>query len=880
MEKSIFSFVLRYSTRQQVIILLLTLASFPFLYYSLDLPKRIVNDAIGGQGFPKDFLGYEFDQVPYLMLLSGLFLLLVLINGAFKFKINTLKGRLGERMLRRLRYELYARVLRFPLPRFRKVSQGEIIPMITAEVEPLGGFIGDAIALPVFQGGTLLVYIGFIFMQDPILGAAAISLYPFQGWLIPRLQRKVNQLGKQRVRAMRQISDRIGESVSGVHEIHTHDTSAWHLADISHRYGDIYDIRFEIFQRKFFIKFLNNFINQLTPFFFYSIGGYLVIKGSISFGSLVAVLAAYKDLAGPWKELLDYYQAKEDIRIKYEQVIEQFDLPELMPANLLLEDADPGMRLTGPMTFNNVSFGEENGPKIIENVTCTLPLDAHTAIVGGPGRDEFAMLVSRLLIPTAGRIRIGEYDMAQLPESITGRRIAYVGQTSYMFTANLRDNLYYGLRHRPLSLTEDDGESQAARRKRRIAESRAAGNSEFSVDADWIDYVSAGCDGPESLRRRTLDVLRMVDLDDDVYGLGLNGTLDTTKCPEVVEKILEARAAVRAELTAPSMRTLVEIWNPDRFNNNATVAENMLFGSPVGPVFAVDSMAENSYVLRVLDKVGLTRDFLDMGVQVARTMIELFADLPPGHQFFEQFSFIGSDELPDFQPMVTKADKDGLDSLKDDEKRRLMALPFKLIPARHRLGLIDDAMIGRLLEARQVFARDLPEGLRGSIEFFVEDAYNAASTIQDNILFGKVAYGQAQVGGKVGKLIAQVIEVLHLREIIQEIGLDHYVGVSGSRLSRVQRQKVALARAILKNPDLLVINEATAGLDGASQNRVHSALLEERRGRGVVWVLHRPSMARHFAQTLVLRAGQLAEHGSYQELDKPGTVMHELLAAE
>ena len=46
-------------------------------------------------------------------------------------------------MLRRLRYELYARVIRFPLPRFRKVSQGEIIPMITAEVEPLGGFIGD-----------------------------------------------------------------------------------------------------------------------------------------------------------------------------------------------------------------------------------------------------------------------------------------------------------------------------------------------------------------------------------------------------------------------------------------------------------------------------------------------------------------------------------------------------------------------------------------------------------------------------------------------------------------------------------------------------------------------------------------------------------------
>ena len=141
-------------------------------------------------------------------------------------------------------------------------------------------------------------------------------------------------------------------------------------------------------------------------------------------------------------------------------------------------------------------------------------------------------------------------------------------------------------------------------------------------------------------------------------------------------------------------------------------------------------------------------------------MTEMFADLPPDHQFFEQFSFISSEDLPDFQPMVAKADKDGVDSLKPEEKRRLMALPFKLIPARHRLGLMNADLERRLLEARQVFARDLPDALRGCVEFFVEDAYNAASTIQDNILFGKIAYGQAQVGGKVGRLMAQVIDEL------------------------------------------------------------------------------------------------------------------------
>src|SRR5690606_30488394 len=269
MSKTIYGFVFRYSARQQVLLLLVTLAAFPFLYLSLELPKTIINRAINGQDFPAELLGMEFDQIPYLVLLCGIFLLLVLINGAFKFTINVWKGRLGERMLRRLRYELYSRVLRFPLPHFKRVSQGEIIPMITSEVEPLGGFIGDAVAQPVFQGGQLLTIFAFILVQDPFLGLAAISLYPLQGYLIPKLQRRVNDLAKQRVRTVRRLSDRLGESISGIAEIRAHDASNFHRAGFADLLGRIYEIRFEIYQRKFFIKFLNNFLAQLTPFFFY-----------------------------------------------------------------------------------------------------------------------------------------------------------------------------------------------------------------------------------------------------------------------------------------------------------------------------------------------------------------------------------------------------------------------------------------------------------------------------------------------------------------------------------------------------------------------------------------------------------------------------------
>ncbi len=92
MEDTLFRFVLRYSLRQQIVILTLTILSFPFLYFSLDLPNTIINEAIGGKNFPRNIFGQDFDQIPYLLMLSFVFLGLVFINGGFKYFIEVYKG--------------------------------------------------------------------------------------------------------------------------------------------------------------------------------------------------------------------------------------------------------------------------------------------------------------------------------------------------------------------------------------------------------------------------------------------------------------------------------------------------------------------------------------------------------------------------------------------------------------------------------------------------------------------------------------------------------------------------------------------------------------------------------------------------------------------
>ena len=875
MEKTLFKFIWRYSKRDQIILLILTAISFPFLYLSLDLPKTIINKAIGGKDVPEEIFGMTVDQIDYLLILSGAFLALVFVNGGFKFYVNVFRGQLGERMLRRLRYSLLARVLRFPLPQFKKVSQGEVIQMVNSEVEPLGGFVGDSIALPAFQGGTLLTILIFMFIQDWMLGLAAIALYPIQGYIIPKLQWHVNQLGKKRVRNVRVLAEKIGEAVSGIEEVHANDGARRILARFTERLGVIYDIRYEIFRRKFFIKFLNNFIAQLTPFFFYSIGGYLVIKGDLTFGALVAILAAYKDLSAPWKELLTYYQRLADSRIKYDQVIEQFDPQGIWPENYQMAEIEADFSLAGNVSAGNLSILDEESQPIVEKLSFDISKSEHIALTGpsSGGKDLATILMARLLAPDSGQIVVAGKQIADLPEAATGRYMGYIGPNAFVFNATLKENILLGAMHRPISTEGELNED--------LKNAQLSGNSLDDLGAEWLDYNAIGVDSDAGLQKRLIELLQVVDLDVDVYSMGLRSTVDGFDDDQLLEQILTARKKFRETLDKSDISNFVESFDKEVFNSNASVAENLLFGTPKGDSFNSENIGTNAYVVEILERVDLKDEFIRIGRDVASTMVELFADLPSDHEYFSQYSFISSEDLPEFQTLLARSERLGLENMSTEDSNQFLSLPFKLIPARHRLDLITNDIQKRILEARKLFAEEIGDELRDEIEFFEAGHYNRSSSIQDNILFGKIALDKANAIEEVNHLVTEIIDQENLRPVIINAGLNSQAGLAGSRLSQGQRQKLSIARALLRRPDHLILNEATSSLDSGSQTIVMSNLLSEMKDRNVTWALQRASLAENFDRVLVLSGGQVVEDGSFQDLvKKEDSVINDLLREE
>ena len=885
MDRSMYRFVLKHSGRQQLYILIFVAISWPVGFMLFDVPKQIINRALGGEGppFSASVLGlFDFSfngsQVVFLTILCFFFLFLVFVNNGLKYHINTRKGRTAERLLRRLRYSLFARVLRFPISHFKRTSQGEVISMITAESEPIGAFFVGAVVDPVFLGGQLIVAIGFIVVQDPLLGVAAAALYPIQIYIVPRLQKRVSTLGKARLREIRRLSDHVGETVNGIVDIHANDKSNLELSRFADRLSAIYYIRFEIFQRKYMIKALNNILDKAAPFLFYLFGGILVIEGNITIGALVAVIGAHKDMSTPWKEMLNWYQQQADARVKYEQVVSQFDPDGMLDEALQHTDPEDGQTLDGAVELANVSLVDEDEVRRIAGITLDLSADNSVAVVGGgsSGKDYLALLLARLAVPTGGRITVAGQNIVELPESVTGRRIAYAGSAPFLQSASVRDNLVYGLKHRPLRPPEYD-EEQARKRASGAAEATRAGNIEHDFHADWIDYEAAGVDGSEALFGRMLEVFDAVELSEDIYQLGLRGTIDPTQRPDIAEAVLKARTAMADRLHEPAYVELVELFDRSAYNTNASVAENLLFGTPVGDTFDINLLPQHPFVLETLRKSELVDDLVTAGRSVAETMIEIFADLPPGHEFFEQYSFISSDELPEFRTLLSRTDRRSHDEMSEEDRVALMSLPFKVIVAQHRLGIVTEELQQKILTARDRFAADLPSELSGAVEFFDSETYNAAAPLQDNILFGKLAYGQAEGPRRVGALIAETLDDLHLRGSVMEAGLEFQVGVGGGRLSTVQRQKMSLARALLKRPDLLIANEATSAMDPSVQDRIVETVLKMREGKGVIWIVNRVPMAAKFETVVVFAEGGVAEQGRYDDLNRDGTVLHDML---
>jgi putative ABC transport system ATP-binding protein len=207
-------------------------------------------------------------------------------------------------------------------------------------------------------------------------------------------------------------------------------------------------------------------------------------------------------------------------------------------------------------------------------------------------------------------------------------------------------------------------------------------------------------------------------------------------------------------------------------------------------------------------------------------------------------------------------------------------LSFSYIEPRHRFGLLNDELMAKIVDARARFHEGMPDDLKQVIERYDPKKFISSASLMDNVLFGRIGFTQADGSEKIRFIMRDIFDKLNLFESVLSIGLDFDVGAGGRRLTNVQRQKLNVARALLKRSDYLIFNRPLPALDQRVQDRIMHNIMEDLHQDGhapsIIWVLSNTEVTKLFDRVVVFDDGTLVEDGTHATLLKKNGVFKKL----
>lgn len=824
-KKSLFSWILAGNVKLQLLLVIIIVITVFARVLPLEMQKRVVNEAI------------KLRKLDLLLQYCGIYLAAVISASALKYLINIIQTLISQRVLANMRKELYHHILTLPLNFFRKTQPGMVVSSLVTELTTSGNFAGMAVSAPVISIFTLLAFAGYLVWLNPLLGAISLSIYPIIVFLVPLLQKGANKANKKRIDVARTLSSRIGESITGIHEIHGNGSYRIENSKFDLLVDKLLKIRILWTLYTQGVKVANNFISSLGPFLVFILGGYLAMTGRLELGALVAFISAQEKLYDPWKELIEFYQVYQDASVRYKRTMEYFDK---MPEHALEPEDRPPYDLQGNLDVKDLSFVTEDGIQLLNNITFSLKSGETLALVGfsGSGKSTLAQSIGQLYKYTGGHAYIEKKEVGELSKKDIVRNIGFVAQSPFIFDGTIEENLLYSY----AAVNDGNGTNQL---------------KELSLD----DKIS---------------VLQQTGIFVDVLRFGLNTILDYDRHNELVSKLIRVRKDFEKEF-GEELAEYVEFFDKDRYLYYSSIVENLTFGTANRESFASGNLPQNQYFLLFLKKADLTRPLLGLSADLAVQTINILGNLPPEAVFFEN-SPISPDELDEYKELTERLRKIKLHQISPEDEEKLLGLALRFTPGIHKTVELPALLEKLILEGRAMFrdniSRDDPE----AFTFCQMSEYIYSQTILNNILFGKTKTDNPQVQEKIYQSIIQLLIEEDFLETIIEIGMQYQVGSKGENLSGGQRQKLAIARTFIKKPKILIMDEATSALDNASQARIQNLLDTRWKGEStLISVVHRLDIVKNYDRIAVMKAGKITEMGPYEELMKKEGMLYELV---
>jgi ABC-type multidrug transport system fused ATPase/permease subunit len=755
-------------------------ATAPFLRLAIELPERMMEHPL------VLVPGIMLDRTGFATATAASLLAVCIMAALLGFAGAALRAAISERAVTALRRGVVDAVV---TARPAAAEDARRATTLAGDgIAREGGLLGSALLLPAAAGAALALSLVYVALADLRLAAALLLATVLLLIVWPRRIRAAGKLGDTRLTRGAALRRALTDLVRRLPAMRAHATGALERERLSASLSRSEASSRPEERRAAALAGLLILATMLVPLGLLATGVVLGASRGITAGEAAAAAAASILALLALERLMGWRTAMQQARVIFEEAAHVLGRLRSRASQAGTLD----LPRSGPVVAEGLSASDPLSGSRISGVDAAFDFPAHVALVGEPGSGArvFAALLGGRLEPSGGTLTWGGVDLDEVAPAQRAARIAYAGGPPVLISGSLRANILYGCR-----------DAEAGDIETRLAEAA----------------ITVGLD-------------RLAEAN------GLAATIDPHREAKLAASVVEARAAVRAALAAKGLEALVEPFDPARYNGHASIGENILFGVPVGDTFRDDSLPVHSFVRAILDAEGLTRPLIDMGAAIAASMVEMFLDLPERSPLFERFSFFQASERGYFEDLIQRRGRKGRDGDSGRDRERLMGLAFRYSEHRHRLALLDGALESKILAARSAFARQLPPALKSSIEFFDPARLCAAASLQDNLLFGRIAQDRAGAEREVLGIVRQVLEEHGLRRDLFRIGLETRIDPRGGGLTSAEAAAIDVARCLVRGPDAIVIEHALDGLASADADAFCERLLAALGSRGLVLV--------------------------------------------
>ncbi len=400
-----------------------------------------------------------FSEFFLTLMIFGLIIIgLSLLSGVFSFLMRQTVVVASRHIEFDLRNALYAHLQTLSQGFYHRISTGDVITRASSDIEQVRRYIGPAIMYVTRASVIMITAITVMFIISPEMTLYVLLPMPLLAVTVFFVARMVHSRSEALQIQYSTLTSRVQEALSGIRVLKAYtreesEARAFEEESTTYRERMLSLARVDAAWRPVFLLIVG--LSQIIVVW---IGGRLVVEGAITIGNIVEYIIYVALMTWPVASMgfvITMIQRASASIIRINAIL---DTEPAIADSEQTDSAVTGIR--GSITFDHVFFRyEEDGPWVLEDVTFEVPAGAALAIVGrtGAGKSTLVEMISRLLDPDQGAVRIDGRDVRDLPLQTLRASIGYVPQDVFLFSDTIAGNIAFGRLH-----AEEDAIEQAA----------------------------------------------------------------------------------------------------------------------------------------------------------------------------------------------------------------------------------------------------------------------------------------------------------------------------------------------------------------------------------------------------------------------------------